>query len=64
MKDCACWRNHIVGLGESELNARGDHVRPSNGQRSLKRESSDFGRGGVSRWKCVKKMNKEKRKFQ
>ena len=32
-------KNYTVGLDESELNARGDHVRPSDGKRSLKRES-------------------------
>ena len=35
-------KDKTVGLDESELNARGDHVRPSDGRRSLKRESPDY----------------------
>lgn len=35
-------KNKTVGLDESELNARGDYVRPNCGQGSKKRESTDF----------------------
>ena len=40
-------KNKTVGLDESELNARGDHVSPTCRQRSMKRESPDFSYGTV-----------------
>ena len=38
-------KNKTVGLDESELNARGDHVSPSDRQRSMKRGSPNFSHG-------------------